>query len=101
MKIERTKRAFRMSEAPKLSRPHNLEEVAFWPATHLAVLIHTKQVSSEELTQMYLGRLKRYNRNCFVRSRLPKSLPCNRRARRIARLLRATTADRCMGFRTG
>src|SRR5712664_3516155 len=61
MKIERTKRAFRMSEAPKLSRPHNLEEVAFWPATHLAVLIHTKQVSSEELTEMYLGRLKRYN----------------------------------------
>jgi Asp-tRNA(Asn)/Glu-tRNA(Gln) amidotransferase A subunit family amidase len=61
MKIERTKRAFRMSEAPKLSRPHNLEEVAFWPATHLAVLIRTKQVSSEELTQMYLGRLKRYN----------------------------------------
>jgi Asp-tRNA(Asn)/Glu-tRNA(Gln) amidotransferase A subunit family amidase len=61
MKIERTKRAFRMSEAPKLSRPHNLEEVAFWPATHLAVLLRTKQVSSEELTQMYLGRLKRYN----------------------------------------
>jgi Asp-tRNA(Asn)/Glu-tRNA(Gln) amidotransferase A subunit family amidase len=61
MKIERTKRAVRMSEAPNLSRPHNLEEVAFWPATHLAVLIRTKQVSSEELTQMYLGRLKRYN----------------------------------------
>jgi len=61
MKIERTKRAVRMSDAPKLSRPHNLEEVAFWPATHLAVLIRTKQVSSEELTQMYLGRLKRYN----------------------------------------
>src|SRR5260370_930701 len=61
MKIERTKRAFRMSEAPKLSRPHNLEEVAFWLAIHLAVLIRTKQVSSEELTQMYLGRLKRYN----------------------------------------
>jgi hypothetical protein len=61
MRIERTKRAFRMSEAPKLSRPHNLEEVAFWPAAHLAALIRTKQVSSEELTQMYLGRLKRYN----------------------------------------
>src|SRR4030088_1218647 len=39
MSIERTKRAFRMSEAPKLSRPQNLEDVAFWPATHLAELI--------------------------------------------------------------
>src|SRR5260370_39333371 len=50
-----------MSEAQKVSRPHNLEEVAFWPAIQLAVLIRTKQVSSEELTQMFLGRLKRYN----------------------------------------
>ncbi len=61
MKIERTRRAFRVSEAPKLSRPHNLEEVAFWPAMHLGELIRTKQVSSVELTEMYLGRLKRYN----------------------------------------
>src|SRR5260221_12953536 len=61
MKIERTRRAFRVSEAPKLSRPHNLEEVAFWPAMHLDELIRTKQVSSVELTEMYLGRLKRYN----------------------------------------
>src|SRR5260370_7275720 len=50
-----------MSEAQKVSRPHNLEEVAFWLAIHLAVLIRTKQVSSEELTQMYLGGLRRYN----------------------------------------
>jgi Asp-tRNA(Asn)/Glu-tRNA(Gln) amidotransferase A subunit family amidase len=61
MKIERAKRTFRMSEAPKLSRSQNLEEVAFWPATHLAELIRAKQVSSVELTEMYLGRLKRYN----------------------------------------
>ena len=61
MKIERAKRAFRMSEAPKVSRPNNLEDVAFWPATHLAELIRTKEVSSVELTEMYLGRLKRYN----------------------------------------
>jgi Asp-tRNA(Asn)/Glu-tRNA(Gln) amidotransferase A subunit family amidase len=49
-----------MSEAPNLSRPQNLEDVAFWPATHLGELIRTKQVSSVELTEMYLGRLKRY-----------------------------------------
>jgi Asp-tRNA(Asn)/Glu-tRNA(Gln) amidotransferase A subunit family amidase len=61
MKIDRAKRTFRMSEALKLSRPKQLEDVAFWPAMHLAELIHTKQVTSVELTEMYLGRLKRYN----------------------------------------
>ena len=41
-------------------RPANLEEVAFWSVRDLAELIRTKQVSSTELTQMYLDRLKRY-----------------------------------------
>jgi Asp-tRNA(Asn)/Glu-tRNA(Gln) amidotransferase A subunit family amidase len=61
MKIDRAKREFRMSEAPNISRPKRLDDVAFWPAMHLAELIRTKQVSSVELTEMYLGRLKRYN----------------------------------------
>ena len=40
-------------------RPQNLEEVAFWPVRDLAELLRTKQVTSTELTTMYLGRLKR------------------------------------------
>ncbi|HEX5071214.1 MAG TPA: amidase [Vicinamibacterales bacterium] len=43
-----------------LKRPDNLEDVAFWPVTKLAALIERKLVSSTELTQMYLARLKRY-----------------------------------------
>jgi len=43
-----------------LKRPANLEDVAFWPVTHLAALIERKLVTSTELTKMYLGRLKRY-----------------------------------------
>src|SRR5437016_8026327 len=35
--------------------------MAFWPVTQLAELIRTRQVKSVELTEMYLGRLKRYN----------------------------------------
>ncbi len=61
MKIDRTKRAFQMSAPPRVSRPQSLEDAAFWPVTHLAELIRSKQVSSVELTEMYLGRLKRYN----------------------------------------
>jgi Asp-tRNA(Asn)/Glu-tRNA(Gln) amidotransferase A subunit family amidase len=43
-----------------LKRPANLEDVAFWPVAHLAALIERKLVTSTELTQMYLTRLKRY-----------------------------------------
>jgi Asp-tRNA(Asn)/Glu-tRNA(Gln) amidotransferase A subunit family amidase len=43
-----------------LKRPANLEDAAFWPIAKLAALIERKLVTSTELTQMYLARLKRY-----------------------------------------
>jgi Asp-tRNA(Asn)/Glu-tRNA(Gln) amidotransferase A subunit family amidase len=52
---------FRIEPTPQVKRPANLEEAAFWPVTHLAQLLRTKQVTSQELTTMYLARLKRHN----------------------------------------
>lgn len=53
--------AVKYSRAPMtLRRPANLEDVAFWPVARLAALIERKLVTSTELTQMYLSRLKRY-----------------------------------------
>ena len=46
--------------AMTLKRPADLEEVAFWPINKLAALIERRLVTSTELTQMYLTRLKRY-----------------------------------------
>ncbi len=68
LKIDRARRPFRTSKPPRLSRPGNLEEMAFWPVTHLAHMLKTRKVKSVELTEMYLGRLKRYNPklNCVV-----------------------------------
>ena len=68
MKIDRTRRPFRASTAPRVQRPPNIEDVAFWPVTSLSVLIRTRQVTSVELTEMYLARAKRYNPKlkCFV-----------------------------------
>src|SRR5262245_51406290 len=51
---------FVLSKAPSLKRPTNMEDIAFLPVRHLAELIRTKQVSSVELTKMYLERLHRY-----------------------------------------
>jgi Asp-tRNA(Asn)/Glu-tRNA(Gln) amidotransferase A subunit family amidase len=59
---------FRLDDAPPVRRPQNLEALAFWPLTHLAQLLRSKQVSSVDLTKMYLARLARYNGqlNCVV-----------------------------------
>lgn len=53
------------AEKPKVNvsrvnvkRPSNDEDLAFMPVTELAHLIRTKQVTSTELTQLYLDRLK-------------------------------------------
>jgi len=58
---DKTARPFALSAAPRVTRPANLEDVAFWPVRHLAELLRTKQVTSLELTEMYLARLHRYN----------------------------------------
>ena len=61
MEVNRTRLPFRLSAAPAVKRPANLEDAAFWPVRHLAELVRTRQVTSVELTAMYLGRLHRYN----------------------------------------
>ena len=61
-------RPFRPFSPQRRERPTTLEEVAFWPITHLADLLRRSEVTALELTDMYLGRLERYNRalNCVV-----------------------------------
>ncbi|MEX2467040.1 MAG: amidase family protein [Gemmatimonadota bacterium] len=60
-RISDERRPFRPSPRPSVRRPSNLEDVAFWPVTHLAALIHSRQATSVELTRMYLDRLRRYD----------------------------------------
>jgi Asp-tRNA(Asn)/Glu-tRNA(Gln) amidotransferase A subunit family amidase len=59
---------FRLAAPPRVKRPVRLEEVAFWPLAQLGSLLRTRQVTSSELTRMYLERLKRHNPqlNCVV-----------------------------------
>jgi Asp-tRNA(Asn)/Glu-tRNA(Gln) amidotransferase A subunit family amidase/Asp-tRNA(Asn)/Glu-tRNA(Gln) amidotransferase C subunit len=47
------------SHAPK--RPDSDDVLAFLPVTELSALIRSRQVSSTELTKLYLGRLKKYD----------------------------------------
>ena len=54
-------RSYAMSAQPAVTRPAELEDAAFYTVTQLAELIRSRQVSSLELTEMYLARLKRYD----------------------------------------
>ncbi|UCC48461.1 MAG: amidase [Gemmatimonadota bacterium] len=60
MTLDRTRGASRRSQVRVDRVPSDLEELAFWPVTHLSQLIESRRVSSLDLTQMYLGRLKQY-----------------------------------------
>jgi Asp-tRNA(Asn)/Glu-tRNA(Gln) amidotransferase A subunit family amidase len=50
------------------ARPSSLDELAFLPVTALAPLVQRRDVSSTDLTKMYLERLKKYGPklNCVV-----------------------------------
>lgn len=60
-------RALRYARPPvrSVTRPANLEDVAFWPVTKLASLVERKLVTSTELTRMYLDRLKKHGPGLF------------------------------------
>ena len=60
-RLSEERRPFRPSDPPDVRRPARLEDVAFWPVTHLGALVSTGQVTSVELTRMYLDRLRRYD----------------------------------------
>jgi Asp-tRNA(Asn)/Glu-tRNA(Gln) amidotransferase A subunit family amidase len=60
MKFETQRRKFRMSPAGKVNLPANLDDLAFYSVGELAVLIKTRQITSEKLTLFYLERLKKH-----------------------------------------
>ena len=62
--IDNKRAPMRLSEAPAIASQHvpaDLEELAFASLRELAELVKRKKVSSTNLTEMYLGRMKRYD----------------------------------------
>lgn len=71
-----------------VSRPADLEEAAFWPVTDLAELIRSRQVSSVELTRMYLDRLARFGAQLEAVITLTEELALQQARRADAELAR-------------
>ncbi|MEE2821532.1 MAG: amidase [Acidobacteriota bacterium] len=61
MHFSNEKSALQRSNPGQVDVPANLEEVAFWPVTRLSRLVESRKITSLELTNMYLRRLKRYD----------------------------------------
>jgi Asp-tRNA(Asn)/Glu-tRNA(Gln) amidotransferase A subunit family amidase len=55
------KRATVRSKVAPRAVPRDLDDLAFLPVTELAELIRRRKVTSTQLTQMYLARLKKYD----------------------------------------
>ncbi|MBD2702987.1 amidase [Spirosoma sp. BT702] len=53
--------SFKASASEKVMLPKNRDELAFYTVGQLGQLIRTKQISSVELTQFFLNRLKTYD----------------------------------------
>lgn len=60
-KYETERKPERVSPAPNVAVPKNLDQLAFATVRELAELVRTKKVSSGALTEMYLERLRRYD----------------------------------------
>ena len=88
MKIETARKKFRISPQPALQRPANLDSLAFYSITQLAVLIKSRQITSEELTRFYLGRLKEYGPKLLCVTTLTEDLALEQ-ARRADREIAA------------
>ena len=66
--FEKAKKPFKMSRQGNILMPKNIEDIAFYSVGQLAELIRTRRVTSEQLTIMYLSRLKKYGPKleCYV-----------------------------------
>lgn len=60
MTFPEKRKRFKYSDV-KVKKPAKLEDAAFYSVLQLAKLIKKRQITSTELTKMYLTRLKRYN----------------------------------------
>ncbi len=63
------------------TRPETDDEIAFMPLSHLAGLIKNKKLTSTELTQIYLRRLKKYNDTLQATVTLTEELALQQAAR--------------------
>lgn len=84
--FEKTRVPFRASLAGTVKMPANRADLAWYSVRELAELIRTKQISSVDLTQFFLERLKKYNPQLECVVTLTEELALKQAARADAEL---------------
>ena len=85
-------------ETPVVRRPESAEELAFLSVVELSALVRSRQVSSTELTKLYLDRLKRFDPLLKRVVTLTEDMAQAGRGRPIKRSPRAIIEARSMGI---
>ncbi len=60
-RIPESQKEIKWNLAESIEMPSDISELAFYPVWKLSALIRSKQVSSVQLTELFLDRLKRYS----------------------------------------
>ena len=60
MTFEKKKSIFAPEGVKQVSFPRNIQDLAFYSVEELSVLIRSKKITSEQLTRLYLERIKKY-----------------------------------------
>jgi Asp-tRNA(Asn)/Glu-tRNA(Gln) amidotransferase A subunit family amidase len=58
---QKTKAPMVRAKVPVMARPGSVEELAYHTVAELGELVRTRKVKPSELTEMYIGRLKKYD----------------------------------------
>ena len=61
VQFNQIKKPFRMTAVKSISLPKNRQELAFYSVRDLSELIRQRKISSQELTRIYINRLKKYD----------------------------------------
>ena len=59
--FETTQKPIDWGPAPEVTMPERFEDLAYYSVRELAELLRTRQVTSTQLTRLYLNRLKKYD----------------------------------------
>ena len=59
-KFETARKPFKLSKAEGVEMPAKIDDLAFYSVSELAYLIKNRKVTSEQLTKMYIDRLKKF-----------------------------------------
>ena len=59
--FEKKKKSFKLGKLGRVELPNDENELAFYSVAQLAKLIKSKKISSEDLTKLYINRLKKYS----------------------------------------